>query len=127
MYLVHSNSFIIFSSGKILEGVTFEKILDCIRDNVESLTDPIAMVERKALLNIQRSFGLIDGRSHQSDYVSVSLWIKRMNELPENENPIIFHDETEGLFSDDCYRISTRNSSKVRLKLVLYRFDPWHK
>lgn len=61
---------------------------------MKNLYDVKTLTTRRDLLNVQRDFNLtnlIDGRCHQSDYISVNLWIEKMNQLPDHENPIVFH------------------------------------
>lgn len=93
-----NSSMIEFFLGKIAAGIDIDVVLDGIRNNVDSLFDPIALTSKRDLRNIMRDFDLIPGRSHASDYVSVSLWIKKMNSLPTNENPIVYHEQSDGHF-----------------------------
>ncbi|KAL5245900.1 hypothetical protein ACI65C_013308 [Semiaphis heraclei] len=87
---VYNFSYIYFSC-KISEGVTMEKILDDIRDNVHDILKVQTLITKKDLWNIKRDFNLYEGRQHSSDYISVNIWIHRMIELPEEENPVIHY------------------------------------
>lgn len=100
-------------SARIADGVTFEKILDDIRDNVRNIYDPIAITTKKDLFNIERDFNLIQGRLNPSDYVSVALWIEKMNELPADENPIVYFEQEDEHFT---LIISTTFQQEMLLK-----------
>lgn len=100
-----------YSIGKISDGVSFDNLLDQIRDNVENLFDPITLVTRRDFLNIQRDYHLTAGRQHSSDYISVQLWIERMKELAE-DNPIIYYEMTD----DDIFLIIGNTFQKEMLR-----------
>ncbi|XP_029348452.1 uncharacterized protein LOC115034976 [Acyrthosiphon pisum] len=76
--------------GKISEGVSFSKILDDIRNNVQSIYDVTTVISKRDLRNVERDFNLVEGKAHSSDYVSVRIWMENMSSLTEEENPIIY-------------------------------------
>ncbi|KAL4082867.1 hypothetical protein QTP88_029521 [Uroleucon formosanum] len=84
---------------KNCRGVTFSKILDDVRNNVHSIYDVTTLISKRDLRNVERDFNLVEGKDHSSDFVSVCIWIERMNNLSEEENPIIYSClENEDLF-----------------------------
>lgn len=90
-----------FILGKISEGVSFSKILDDIRNNVQSIYDVTTVISKRDLRNVERDFNLVEGKAHSSDYVSVRIWMENMNSLSEEENPIIY----SYLENDDVFLI----------------------
>lgn len=68
-----------------------EKVLDDIRDNVQDVLKVQTLITKKDLWNIKRDFNLYEGRQHSSDYISVNMWINKMFELPEDENPVLHY------------------------------------
>lgn len=66
--------------------------MDHIRNNVHSIYDVTTIISK-------RDFNLVEGKAHSSDFVSVSLWIEKMSNLSQDENPIIYsYLENEDLF-----------------------------
>lgn len=63
---------------KIGDGVTFDKLLEQIRDNVENVYDPKALLTKRDFINIHREYDLVPGRQHSSDVLGMKLWIDRM-------------------------------------------------
>ncbi|XP_047104527.1 uncharacterized protein LOC124736037 [Schistocerca piceifrons] len=61
-------------SGKITEGVTFQRILDDVRDSVHS-----SGMTRQDLHNIKRDFDIGDDQQHNIE-VSVSMWLEKMKD-----------------------------------------------
>ena len=45
-------------AGKLIQGVTFERILDDIRNNMDSSLERIHLTSRKDIANIERAYGL---------------------------------------------------------------------
>lgn len=68
-----------------------EKVLDDIRDNVQDVLKVQTLITKKDLWNIKRDFNLYEGRQHSSDYISVNMWINKMIELSEDENPVLHY------------------------------------
>lgn len=77
--------------GKISKRVSFARILNYIRDNVQNV---FHVTTKRDLLNIQQDF-IIEGRSHSFNYVSVCFWcfwIQQMNRLLDEENPALYYE-----------------------------------
>ena len=58
----------------LVQGISFDKILDNIRDNIGSLIDRSHLVTRKDLYNIEKCFGLRKIERHK-EAMSVHLWV----------------------------------------------------
>ena len=54
-------------AGNFLQGVTFERILDDIRCNVDTSLRRIHLTTRKDITNIQQAYGLRDFQHHADD------------------------------------------------------------
>ena len=63
-------------AAKLKQGVTFERIIDDIRDSVSSSFSRIHLTRRKDLSNIQRAFGLRTVEKHREDAISVDIWVE---------------------------------------------------
>ena len=59
----------------LVQGISFDKILDSIRDNIGSSIDRSHLVTRKDLYNIEKCFGLRKIERHKEDAMSVYLWV----------------------------------------------------
>ena len=76
-------------AASLSKGVTFEKILDDIRDNVDTSFSHIHLLSRKDLQNIERAFGLKGHIKHSDDATSVKAWLLEMEE--KEDNPVLFY------------------------------------
>jgi len=77
------------TAGELLQGVSFNHILDKIRDSIGPNIHRTHLLVKKDLLNIEKSFSISKSTRHSSDVVSVHLWVKQME---EKENcPILFY------------------------------------
>jgi len=57
------------------------------------------LISKRDLRNVERDFNLVEGKDHSSDFVGACIWIERMNNSSEEENPIIYSClENEDLF-----------------------------
>ena len=65
-------------AGQLAQGVTFQHILDEIRDSVSVRFERIHLITRKDIANIERSFGLSGSERHKDDATSVSMWVEEM-------------------------------------------------
>lgn len=90
MYL----TFLFYYSGKLKEGVSFNHILDSVRDNESNQIDNnqrLSLIERKDLHNIVRDYNIdYSTKRHQNDAISVKLWVEEMQALKE-ECPILYY------------------------------------
>ncbi|VEN58512.1 unnamed protein product [Callosobruchus maculatus] len=76
-------------AARIQQGITFDRILDDIRNNVgaESNLNRIDLLDRQDLRNIKREFSLESHiRLHENDAISVHLWTEKFKNLGGNEN-----------------------------------------
>uniref|UniRef100_A0A6P7GTZ2 Uncharacterized protein LOC114346431 n=1 Tax=Diabrotica virgifera virgifera TaxID=50390 RepID=A0A6P7GTZ2_DIAVI len=92
-------------AGKISEGVSFQKILDDIRNGIysEESVGRLNFLDRRDLRNITRDFSLKEYvQLHQNDVIiSIRLWVERLKFL-KDEFSIIFYKEQS---SDDLPNI----------------------
>ena len=65
-------------AAKLYQGVTFERILDDIRDNTESGLKKLHLATRKDITNIEKAFGLRRAERHKDDATSVATVVKEM-------------------------------------------------
>jgi len=79
-------------ASKISQGVTFGKILDNIRDNIDTNLNREDLVTRGDLHNIKRRYNLVlqDRQLHKNDLNSVHIWVEQMKEQGEN-NPVVYY------------------------------------
>lgn len=76
------------------EGVPFDTILDQIRDSINDMYEDNALVclEKRDIWNIRRDFQLHKGRQHINDFISVKLWVEKVQDLNE-KNPVLYYKE----------------------------------
>jgi hypothetical protein len=80
-------------AAKLSQGVTFERILDDIRESIGDTVNRIHLTTRKDIQNIERAFGLRETKKHQDDATSVSLWVQEM--AKSTLNPVLLY-KTQG-------------------------------
>ena len=76
-------------AGKLAQGITFERILDDVRDNLGERFDRIHLLTRKDITNIERSFGLRTTQRHTDDATSVRLLVEEMDD--KDGTPVLFY------------------------------------
>ena len=74
----------------LVQGISFDKVLDKIRDNVGSFIERSHLVTKKDLHNIEQSFDLKKIERHKDDAMSVHLWVQECISH-EKENPVLFY------------------------------------
>lgn len=81
-------------AGKLKAGVSFNHILDEVRDVKTGIeNERLLLLERKDLHNISRDFGIsFNTKRHADDAVSVKLWVEEMRELGD-DCPILYFKE----------------------------------
>ena len=58
-------------AGKLTKGVTFERILDDIRNSLDTSVERIHLATRKDISNIQQAYGIQVEQYHNDDSSSV--------------------------------------------------------
>ena len=76
-------------AAKVSQGVTFQRILDDIRDDAGKLSR-LHLTTRQDIHNIERCFGLRAAQKHKNDAVSVEIWVKEMRKASER-NPVLLY------------------------------------
>ncbi|XP_047103518.1 uncharacterized protein LOC124722391 [Schistocerca piceifrons] len=67
--------------GKIAEGVTFQRILDDVRESINSEeVERLHLLTRKDLHNIKRDFGINSHQLHANDATSVSIFLEQIKD-----------------------------------------------
>ena len=85
-------------AAQLAQGVTFEKILDCVRDSVESKVQRIHLMNRKDLHNIQQAYNIQGIERHSNDALSVHAWVEEMKS--KEHNPISFYKQQGSVVAD---------------------------
>lgn len=76
------------TAGQIAQGITFDHILDKIRDSVGHNLERIRLLTKKDMSNIERAFG--GNEKHKDDATSVKLWVEEMKERCDY-NPVLLY------------------------------------
>jgi len=93
--------------AKLKEGVTWEHILDFIREGeiTDDTNKRILLLERQDLTNISRDFNInYATRRHKNYAVSVNLWVNELRSQLKEDCPILYYkaqDEDNFLEKDD--------------------------
>ena len=77
-------------AAQLAQGVTFQRILDNIRDSVAHKLDRSHLATRKDIANIERAFGLQRVIKHPDDATSVAAWVREMDRRGE-ANPVLLY------------------------------------
>lgn len=81
----------LFIAKQLSEGVSFDNLLDKVRDSVSTCLERIHLLTRKDLNNIERAFSIRQEKRHSIDAVSVRLWVEEMKST--TDNPVLFYKE----------------------------------
>ena len=107
-------------AAKLKQGVSRQKIIDNIRDNVQDFKR-CHLLERKDVHNIQKAFGLNDVQRHANDQQSVLAWIHEWQTSNDMDNPVLYFklqgdqaEEGYDLEKDDFF-IVIQNSVQKRM------------
>ena len=65
-------------AGKLVQGVTYDKILDDIRNSVSDNFKRIHLIQRKDINNIERAFKQEGGQRHHDDATSITTCMEAM-------------------------------------------------
>ena len=95
-------------SGQLAQGVTFERILDDIRDNVGSRFNRIHLFTRKDIANIEKAYGLKGVEKHPIDAVSVGAWIEELKTKGE-DNPVLLVKSQGQSQPENCDNLEVRD------------------
>ena len=93
-------------AGKLVQGVTYDKILDDIRNSVSDNFKRIHLIQRKDINNIERAFKLEGGQRHHDDATSVAAWVEEMRGMGD-DNVVLYYkpqgadDDKTGLKRED--------------------------
>ena len=77
-------------AGKLAQGVSFEKILNNIRESVNTKLSRIHLATRRDILNVERAYGLRSIEKHQNDALSVDAWVEELKANGDG-NPILMY------------------------------------
>ena len=77
-------------AGQLLQGVSFQHILDKVRDSVGTDLKQVHLLSRKDIGNIEKSYHLNTKQRDKNDATSVDCWVKEMMEK-EERNPVIVY------------------------------------
>ena len=78
-------------AGKLTQGITFQRILDDVRDNLGERFERIHLLTRKDITNIERSFGLRTTQRHSDDATSVRLLVEEMGDKDGTPGSVLFY------------------------------------
>ena len=68
-----------------MQGVTIDKILDDIRDNVfETGLQREHLTSKQDIINIKRQYNMEGIQRHQNDQTSVTAWVEEMESMEFN-------------------------------------------
>ena len=87
-------------AAKISQGVTFERVLDDIRESIGVHVSRLHLTTRKDIMNIERAFGLRTAQKHKDDATSVALWVREMEDC--KVNPVLLYKPQDQDTTPDC-------------------------
>ena len=77
-------------AAQLAQGVSFDKILDNIRESVGTDFERIHLVNKKDLYNVERAFNFRGIQKHSVDSVSVASWVAQMMEKG-GDSPVLLY------------------------------------
>ena len=94
-------------AGKLLKGITFERILDDIRNSLDTSVERIHLATRKDISNIQQAYGIQVEQYHNDDSISVLTWI---NEMKQNTpNPVLLYKQQGNATTSQCPNLTEKD------------------
>ncbi len=76
-------------ASDLVKGISFDKILDGVRDSIGSSLDRSHLVAKNDLYNIEKSYNIRKIERHKDDAMSVHLWVQEC--IVERNNPILLY------------------------------------
>ena len=110
-------------SGKLLQGVTFERILDDIRSSTNNTIQRIHLTTRKDIVNIQQIYGLREANYHKDDATSVMAWVDSMKR--NSPSPVLLH-KKQGVMPTTEFHYLEENDSILVLQTPM-QAEMWTK
>ena len=92
-------------AGKLAQGVSFDQILNNIRESVNTKLSRIHLVTRRDILNVERAYGVRSIEKHQSDALSVDAWVEELKANGDG-NPILMYKPQGQIFSDTTFNLA---------------------
>ena len=86
-------------AAKLLQGISIDKIMDSIRDEMSGRVYREHLTTRQDILNIKRRLNIGCIQKHTNDQSSVSAWVQDLNEVSNDYSPILIF-KSQG--NDDC-------------------------
>ena len=77
-------------AGKLVQGVTYDKILDDIRNSVSDNFKRIHLIQRKDINNVECAFKQEGGQGHQDDATSSAAWVEEMRGMGD-DNVVLYY------------------------------------
>lgn len=76
-------------AAQLTQGVSLQKILDNVRDNVTGNWKRVHLLSRKDITNIEKSYHINSVSRHKDDAISVHCWVNEMKEKKRNKSSYI--------------------------------------
>ena len=92
-------------AGKLAQGVSFDQILNNIRESVNTKLSRIHLATRRDILNVERAYGLRSIEKHQNYALSVDAWVEELK-ANEDGNPILMYKPQRQIFSDTTFNLA---------------------
>ena len=93
-------------AGKLTKGVTFERILDDIRNSLDTSVERIHRVTRKDISNIQQAYGIQVEQYYNDDSSSLLAWV---NEMKQNSpNPVLLYKHQGNATTSQCPNLTEK-------------------
>lgn len=86
-------------ASKLLQGISIDKIMDSIRDEMSGHVYREHLTTRQDILNIKRQLNIGCIQKHTNDQSSVNAWVQDLNDASNDYSPILIF-KSQG--NDDC-------------------------
>ena len=115
-------------AGKLAQGVSFDKILNNIRESVDTKLSHIHLATWRDILNVERAYGLRSIEKHQNDALNVDAWVEELKANGDG-NPILMYKPQGQIFSDTTFNLAKNNfclAIQTKLQQMFKKFAKSH-
>ena len=74
-----------YIAAQLSKGISFDHILDDVRDSIGSSIQRIHLLTKKDILNIERAYNIKGIQKHSNDAISVTAWVEELRNLKEGK------------------------------------------
>ncbi|XP_065666946.1 uncharacterized protein LOC124808868 [Hydra vulgaris] len=103
---------------KLKMGITKNRILDDIRDEISCVQSRLHLTQQKDITNLEKAFNINSIQLHANDQNSVAIWLKEWK--MKSNNPVLYHklqgeSDTSNIFKDSDFIIILQTEHQKKM------------